>query len=150
MSSRIQDEGMLNEALRQRRFSDVVLGAWVLVESHMNSIFRLALGITDPKDKRAIIVENYKLQFGDKLRFANDLGALTEDEYEKLSEFNSYRNALFHAKRGQVLWFFRMNEVEKDKVMTAAWEAVNASMGAILRLIRPQYSLQRTHWKLEK
>lgn len=67
MDSNLASEGVLNGLVRQRRFSDVVLGSWALVERNVNSVFQLTLGIQSPEDKRVMIVDSV-LPFEYRLR----------------------------------------------------------------------------------
>jgi len=137
INSMREGEGILNQAVREGRFSDSVLGAWALTELQMNGIFQLAMGIVDPEhDKRIGIVLGYNLQFGQKLNFAKETETITSDEYEKINRFNNFRNELLHVKRkGKPAWFFTITEEEKKEVIESAWEAAHASMTAMIRLI---------------
>ena len=134
-NSILEGRGVLNEAVRERRFSDAVLGALAMTEVQMNAIFQLALGITDVKtDKRLMIVNDLGIQFGEKLRFVRETGAITEEEYMRIDKLNRYRNQLLHVKKGKVAWFFTMNETEKGEVIASAWDSASSTFSALIRL----------------
>jgi len=134
-NSELANEGVLNEAVREKRFADAVLGAWALTEVQVDGIFQVAMGIFDPKnDKRITIVSKYGLQFGEKLRFAKETGAITEEEYRKIDRFNTLRNALLHTKGKGPAWFFTINEKEKEEVIQSAWESARSCLIALVRL----------------
>jgi hypothetical protein len=128
-------KGVLNSLLRKRRFSDVVLASWAIVEMNINSTFQLTLGIESPNDKRIRIVELRVLQFEDKLQFLRHVGTVTEHEYEAIARFQHDRNGLVHVKRGEMPWFFNISRDEKEAVMGHAWHAAQASNRAIERAI---------------
>lgn len=108
----------------------------MLTEVGISSILLRELGLNKfIEDKRASIL-HLSLQFGEKLRFAWETGALTDDEYHRIDKFNSFRNALLHSKKGKVAWFFAINEKEKKEVMESAWESVRATYSAFGRLVK--------------
>jgi hypothetical protein len=134
-NSELTNAGVLNDAVREKRFADAVLGSWAMTEVQVDGIFQLALGIIEPsKDKRFAIVHDYQIPFGLKLRFAKETGSIDEDEYKKIDKFNTLRNALNHTKKKGPAWFFTISEEDKEDVVKSGWESAHASFTALMRL----------------
>lgn len=112
-------EGVLNEMVRKKQFSDVVLGSWALVDLSISGLLQLTFGINGT-DQRASFFHKRFLQFNDKITFLRDVKMLSQEEYATVSQFQNDRNALLHTKKGKVAWFFKLTEIEKDEIISHA------------------------------
>ena len=128
----VEGEGVLNEMIRNRQFSDVVLGSWAFVDLQVNALVQLTYGLQG-NDVRVGYLHLRAIQFEDKLQFIRKVKMITKDEYQEIKKFQDDRNSLLHTKKGKVAWFFKLTEKEKDEIISHAWNAVNNSGLALIR-----------------
>lgn len=99
---------------RTRKFADLMLMVWSLVEDNVDQIFTSQFGLFFEDKKARILLD---INFSKKLDFLKENGVITSDEFEILSNFKKYRNELFH---GEHPHYFILSESEKDKIMDNA------------------------------
>lgn len=124
-----------NQNKSEANFANVILQAWMLVETYVNRLYLKELGVppdTAEKNYDNLIDVLEGISFEQKRQFLIKSKSLTKQEAEAICTFQHERNRLFHAsKKNDVLSTLFMRHlqepvVEKAKnAFDAVWEAIH-------------------------
>ena len=122
------NEAWLQYFRRKRRFSDLILLAWSIIEFDIDQIVANQFGLFYTDKKAQILLE---LNFQKKLDFLKKNGVITKDEYDTFKNFQKNRNNLFHG--GHLLgkeqpFFFTLSDEVKDEIMDNAVKAAQLAL----------------------
>lgn len=117
------NEAWLQYFRRKRRFSDLILLAWSIVEFDIDQIVADQFGLFYTDKKAQILLE---LNFQKKLVFLKKNGLITKDEYNTFKKFQEYRNKLFHGEEQP--FFFILSDEAKDEIMDNAVKAAQLAL----------------------
>ena len=117
------NEAWLQYFRRKRRFSDLILLAWSIIEFDIDQIVADQFGLFYTDKKAQILLE---LNFQKKLDFLKKNGVITKGEYNTFKEFKKYRNKLFHGDEQP--FFFILSDEAKDEIMDNAVKAAQLAL----------------------
>ena len=107
---------------RTKRFSDLILLAWGLVEFDTNQLVALRYRLCYTDEKAIAILE--QLTFNQKLSILRKLNVISKEDYDVIQQFQHYRkNKLFHGDE-EASFYFIMTDAEKEPIIENAVEAV--------------------------
>ena len=106
---------------RTKRFSDLILLAWGLVEFDTDQIFARQYGLYYTDEKAIAVLE--QLAFNQKLSILRKLNVISKEDYGVIQQFQLYRNKLFHGDE-EASFYFIMTDAEKEPIIENAVEAV--------------------------
>ena len=103
---------------RKKRFADLILLAWGIMEFDVYQLLARELGL-DRRDRKVQSLFD-RLDFEDKIQFLKKNNVFTKEEFSTIKEFKKYRNKLFHGKD----WaYFIRSEPELKQWINVATEA---------------------------
>lgn len=106
---------------RTKRFSDMILLAWGLVEFDTNQLVARQYGLYYVDEKAIAILE--QLTFNQKLSILRKLNVISKEDCEVIQQFQHYRNKLFHGDE-EASFYFIMTDAEKEPIIENAVDAV--------------------------
>jgi hypothetical protein len=106
---------------RTKRFSDLILLAWGLVEFDTNQLVARQYGLFYTDEKAIAILE--QLTFNQKLSILRKLNVISKEDYDVIQQFQRYRNKLFHGEE-EASFYFIMTDAEKEPIIENVVEAV--------------------------
>ena len=112
---------------RTRKFSDLMLMVWSLMEFNIDQIVTRQFGLFYEDKKARILLD---MNFSKKLDFLKENKTITNNEFKILNDFKKYRNELFHGKKPH---YFILSDAEKDKIMDNAVKVANLLQKILFR-----------------
>jgi hypothetical protein len=107
---------------RTKRFSDLILLAWGVVEFDTNEIVSQQYGLHYTDEKADPLLR--ELTFDKKLNILRKLNVISKEDYKVVLRFQNYRNKLFHGD--EEAWaFFLMSDAEKEPIIENAVQVLD-------------------------
>ena len=104
---------------RTKRFSDLILLSWHLVEFDTDQLVARQYGLFYIDEKAVVILK--ELTFDKRLTILRKSKAISDEDYAVVHSFQQYRNRLFH---GRDPFYYTMSDAEKEPIIDNAVEAV--------------------------
>ena len=124
---RLPNESGLRFLRRKRRFHELLIDSWSIVEYSIDQLLTRQYGLyNEYSEPKVQTLTN--LSFERKLQSLKKMGVLSPEEYQTIHSFKESRNEFFHKLGGPIL--FAMSDDEKDRTMDKAVEV--AELTAIL------------------
>src|SRR5271156_3309335 len=93
-------EDIFNKLIKEKKFGDVVLFGWFTIELTVNLLllneYKL-LPYNEDDERQKLLTNSVEIDFDKKYRFLKKRDVFTAKEIEKIDEFRTVRNRLFHA-----------------------------------------------------
>ncbi len=119
--------GTAERLRKKKRYGDVLLFSWGLVEQEIDSVLAQRLGYSDKKLEDT--------PFMGKIAALVVGSCLTEDEARKIAHFKQKRDAVFHDYTSTIMW--ASGDQKNGELADIGIEALKASTNACIRNLKP-------------
>ena len=134
------------ESKSEADFSNLMLNAWITIESYINNLYLEGLGVNPffvEKDIKhnELVAELENTRFEDKLRFIVKKKIITNKQEEGIRSFQHERNRLFHASKKNNVWSKLYNRAEQQRLIDIAKLAFDIIWEVVTKYYRSKYPL---------